>query len=120
MEYSTIIIITFSSIIFQVICGLLCENILRSKGYGKDNKNPCNGFAWGLFLGVIGLVVCATMTPVNTECKKSNNSPNKNVSDKETIRINQIKKYKDLLDSGAITEEEFIQAKNRILNKTSK
>ena len=62
--------IIVSSILFYIllylipctICGFVGRHIVRQKGY-DDAEN--HGFAWGFFLAVIGLIVCATKPDKN-------------------------------------------------------
>ena len=63
---NTITIIT--AIIIGLVCGFICRFILSGKGYeGSDN----HGFAWGFWLGIIGLIVCAAkpnnIQPISTQ-----------------------------------------------------
>lgn len=69
----------------------------RKKGYK-------NGFAWGFWLNIIGIIVIA-IRPFN------NTKVNKQMSTK----ADEITKYRKLLDSGAITQEEYEKLKKEIL-----
>ena len=126
-----VIIYVISGIIF----GVVCKSIVASKGYDdKDN----NGFAWGFFLGIIGLIVCCVkpsvlqqnqrMIPRTWVCscgavndlnlgdycmicgkKKPDNKST------QTDATSEIKKYKQLLDEGIITQEDFEAKKKQLL-----
>lgn len=130
-------------IILNIIFGDICLSILSSKGYGegygltKIYKN--NGFWWGFFLGVIGIIVCALKPDLRFYISQANarnreqeqeiyieNKENLIKDENDTITqytknqtIEQIKEYKKLLDDGAITEEEYNQIKKNILNLSS-
>lgn len=67
MQSSVFKIIAF--IIVRIIIGLICRRIVSYKRY-PDSEN--HGFAWGGWLGIIGLIVCA--------CKSNYTSSNKNSS----------------------------------------
>lgn len=45
----------FGYLINGIIWGVICRAIVNSKGYSSDENH---GFAWGFFLGLIGLIVC--------------------------------------------------------------
>jgi len=49
-------------IIGLIICGFITQGINKSKGYE-------GGFAWGLFLGIIGIIVVA-VRPYHPDWKK--------------------------------------------------
>jgi len=54
---------------------------------------------------------------VFNEFKSKENTPTEEKSkSSETSVADEIKKFKDLLDSGAITEEEFENTKKKLLN----
>ena len=54
------IIAAVVGLIVAVVLGFVCRNIVKGKGY-PDQLN--HGFAWGFWLGLIGLVVCACKQP---------------------------------------------------------
>ena len=76
----------------------ICRAI--SKGRGMDG-----GFWWGL-LGIIGIIVVAVRP--NDKQRTSNTG---------LTRAEELKKYKELLDSGAITQEEFEMKKTELLGQ---
>jgi Short C-terminal domain len=65
------------------------------------------GLLLGLFLGFIGIIIvyCTSRTDRQVFINYNNISA-----------ADELKKYKDLLDSGAITEAEYNLQKSRILN----
>jgi uncharacterized membrane protein len=75
--------------------------------YIADKKGIKNGFAWGFFLNIIGLIVVGVLPNENTQKVESVNSVTENAE--------AIKKFKELLDMGAITEEEFEIKKKELL-----
>lgn len=103
----------FVAIIQGLIWGFIAQIISENKGYE-------DGFFWGFFLGIIGLIVVA--------CKPDNNSSydsallsketeeEKDKSEKELLNVQKLKSYKELLDSGVITQEEFDKKKSELLD----
>ncbi len=62
-EFTTILIIAaVVGIVVAFVMGFVCRTIVRGKGY-PDELN--HGFAWGFWLGVIGLIVCAVKPNYN-------------------------------------------------------
>ena len=72
----------------------------------KRNIGATAGFFLGLFIGIFGLII------VLCSDKKQDLSYFQSPSVPD-----QLKKYKDLLDSGAITEAEYNVQKDRLLNQ---
>lgn len=142
-------------IVDGLIFGFVCRAIVAGKGYTSENGYTNHGFAWGFWLGIIGVIVCACKREIPMTYEEKENSitdkadvismdlesngfwkcPNCgklyskyatececgyvkpvdiDVSD-ENKRIEQLKQYKELLDNGAITEEEYDEVKGRIL-----
>ena len=104
----------FAVIIQGLIWGFVAQIISENKGYE-------DGFFWGFFLGIMGIIVVA--------CKPDNNSSyalallskeaaeeEKDKSEKELLNVQKLKSYKDLLDSGVITQEEFDKKKSELLD----
>ena len=86
--------------IVSIFMGVITEYIAKEKGRK-------GGFAWGFFLNIIGLIVVGVLPNENTQKVESVNSVTENAD--------AIKKYKELLDMGAITEEEFEIKKKELL-----
>ena len=91
-----------------VICAFASKTIMENKGYTDTTTYILLGF----FLGIIGVIIAATKpdlnvagarlgTPVQTSTGNSN--------------VEALKMYKELLDSGAITQEEFDEKKRQLL-----
>ena len=57
MNIKTIIIIA----VIHIISGSIAKAVVRGKNY-PNNKN--HGFAWGFFLGILGLIICLFKTPM--------------------------------------------------------
>jgi hypothetical protein len=68
---------------------------------------PTAGLVLGLFLNWIGIIIVYCTPRINEQ--KLYNFPNQSSAD-------ELKKYKELLDSGTITETEYQIQKARILN----
>jgi hypothetical protein len=90
---------------FGVPFGLVCYFVAIKRYIGGTA-----GFFLGFFLGPVGLIV------VLCSNKKEPAFP---FFPFESIH-DQLKKYKDLLDSGAITEAEYNLQKSRLLNSSPK
>ena len=86
-------------LLWSCIWGGITAYISYTKGYS-------GGFLWGALLGIIGLIV------VIARPKKELSKPE---SDIEATNLSKLKQYKELLDMGAITEEEFMQKKKELL-----
>lgn len=101
-------------IVWCIIWGIVTDKIIKNKGYTE------NWFWWGFFFGLIAVIVAAakpTKSHANSsfpiEEKKADAAVD--ASDEEKS-IKMMKEYKELLDSGVITQEEFEQKKAKILN----
>ena len=121
-----------------VIFGFAGSSIVEGKGYPqKDN----HGFAWGFWLGFLGIIVCVSKpaytilnlhriisfndnNTINTNIidNENNNNVENNAVNNSFINYNNafydadlVLKYKELLDSGAISQEEFETKKKEIL-----
>ena len=87
-----------------LIWGFVAHFIAKSKGYD-------NGFFWGFFLGLIGLIVVCARPAINKEDEEYNESQIRKNS------IESLQKLTDLYDNGMITEEEYKSKKKRLLDK---
>jgi uncharacterized membrane protein YeaQ/YmgE (transglycosylase-associated protein family)/predicted Zn-ribbon and HTH transcriptional regulator len=101
MEYIII------ALVMGVIWGFVGRAIVGSKGYdGSDN----HGFAWGFWLGIIGLIVCASK-PANISYNY-NNKPlfqdqNDSTMADTTNVVRELENLKKLKDIEMISDEEF-------------
>lgn len=90
-------------LIIAIALGIICKNIGVKKGYGAGIS-----FCAGFFLGLIGLVVMLVLEDKN-RTKTAQTPSVESVAD-------EIIKYKQLLDEGIITEEEFSAKKTELLD----
>ena len=96
--------------------GFATKKVIENKGYRE------NWFWWGFFFGLIALIVALTKPERfrNTSAPVSAyTAPVKSEADKELDNINRLKGYKELLDSGAISQEEFDAQKAKIFPNSS-
>lgn len=85
----------------NLLCAALCKRLAEDKGYpGKK------WFRWGVLFGLLAVIEIIHKPNLNRA-----------VSQKEKNTIDVLREYKQLLDSGAITPEEFERLKARLLNK---
>ena len=97
-----------------IILGLVCafiwakvvDGIIENKGYEED------WFWWGFFFGPIAFIIALTKPDLNKIYMDSQFYDEYQF----TSSADEIKKYKDLLDSGAITQEEFDAKKKQLLD----
>ena len=68
-------------------------------------KGIYTGYVWGYFLGLIGFIVMCVLKGDDVEIQKENTGN----------KYDDLEKLMKLKEQGAITEEEFIKEKNRIL-----
>lgn len=122
MNTDIILYIIIFSIIYAVIgsiIGYISFTILNEKGYSEKNGEKNYGFVLGFFLSLIGLIICICKPSLikKEEQPKIDAKPIQTTTtiSNEDKRIEQLKQYKELLDSGAITQEEYDEAKGRIL-----
>lgn len=81
-------------IVIWIACAFICGNIASKKGYSYSL------FAFiGLITGIIGVIVAAVMPD------KKQGAGN----------ADALLKYKELLDKGVITQEEFDAKKNELM-----
>lgn len=102
MEYWLIILI--AGIIWGLVWGFATKAVINNKGYKE------NWFFWGFIFGFIALIVaCAKPAASSVNSTKGNE-----ISEK--AKVDAILKYKDLLDVGAITQEEYDKKKKELLD----
>ena len=100
---------TLSLFIIPIICGLISRGI--SKGRGMHG-----GFWWGFFLLIIGIIVVA-VRPNDKQTASDSETRNVIIEDTQSFisDTESIKRYKELLDCGAITQEEYDAKKKQLL-----
>ncbi|MBQ7146890.1 MAG: SHOCT domain-containing protein [Lachnospiraceae bacterium] len=115
IAWGTIIFYTLLCIGIQVAFGFATKKVIENKGYRE------NWFWWGFFFGLIALIVAFSKPEKNSRNTPAPvyTAPVKSETDKELDRINKLKGYKELLDSGAITQEEFDAQKAKIFPQPS-
>lgn len=115
----TVLVSIAISLGIAIVCGVISKKINESKGRR-------GGFAWGFFLGVIGIIVVACrsdLNQTNTVNPGYNNQVNNTINSNNALQQDknvkspkeELASYKDLLDSGLITQEEFDAKKKQIL-----
>lgn len=90
-------IMLLPAIIVGAICGAICYTLGKKKGY-----SPAAFGAMGFFLAVIGVIIALVL-------------PDKNDGSREAAAADGLIKYKELLDTGVITQEEFDKKKSELL-----
>ncbi len=90
-------ILLMPAIIVGAICCAICYTLGKRKGY-----TPAGFGAMGFFLGVIGLIIALVL-------------PDKNDGSHRAATADSLLKYKELLDKGVISQEEFEAKKNELL-----
>ncbi len=87
-----------------VVWGFVTRAIVKGKGYENYNS----WFWCGFLLAIIGVIVVACKPAVNATQSYALVQPQASEAD-------ELKKYKELLDSGAITQAEYESKKKQIL-----
>lgn len=100
------------AMIIIVAIGLLWSYLGRYVGLKKGINS---GYIWGYCLGFIGLVIVCILPSENNNIN-NNIFNNRNTNLVNVSVTDEIKKYKELLDAGAITEEEYNIKKKELLN----
>lgn len=80
-----------------VVSGFIAKGIGEKKGYGAGLS-----FCAGFFLFILGIIIMAVV-------------PDKNGKEEEVTSADALLKYKELLDAGAISQEEFDVKKKELL-----
>lgn len=110
--------------IIDFIFGLISLSVAKSKGRS-------GGWFWtGFLLGIIGLIIVCCLSKANNVTqpndevifKDPNPLPSRPLTDEpsetrnhRTDKFEEIRKYKELLDEGIITQEEFEAKKKELL-----
>ena len=99
-------------LIVNIIFGIATRAISRSKGYD-------GGFAWGFFLGIIGIIVVACKANINntSNYQSSNQTRNDSYISRTESCTSELERLAKLHDSGALSDAEFNDAKQRLLAK---
>ena len=99
--------VAFVIVLDGVVWGFVTRAIVKGKGYESYNS----WFWCGFFLALIGVIVAACKPAVNTTQSYAPVPVQPQASDAD-----ELKKYKELLDSGAITQEEYDAKKKQLLH----
>lgn len=93
-----------------------------SSRYIGLKKGYTNCYWFGFWLGFIGFIIVCVLPPEESENNKGTVNKTKIINDyelpkalKPTNRVSELKEYKELLDSGIITKEEFEAKKKQLL-----
>lgn len=101
--YGTMVVIyCIVALVICVVFGIVTANLAKKKGYSYGAF-----FAVGFFLCLIGLIIVLVIE-----------DKNKKVPESEAA--NSLLKYKQLMDEGVITEEEFNDKKSELLKSNAK
>lgn len=109
--------------IFILILAFLCfgEGMILVWDYKTTFLSPVNVIYWGICILLIILAIAKRSANVIEETEEPKDL-SENKVEKEVVEqpvkideVEQIRKYKDLLDSGAITQEEYDTKKKQIL-----
>ena len=114
-EVATVVGIVIMAYFFtDIIWGFICRSIVASKNYPEELNH---GFAWGFFLNLIGLIVCAcTPNYFQTYSGRMNAGQiDTHIRQQQAPVSEQITELKSMLDEGLITEEEFAAKKKQLL-----
>lgn len=116
IEGISIVLIIFVIEVIAVILCVICHKILERKGYPNERNY---GSIWGFFLGIIGLAVCLFS---HTNIKSDNENTviqtdtNKMVKQEDQLEnVEELMKYKQLLDTGGITQDDFDKKKKELI-----
>ena len=99
MGIPELMIISFPAIVCGIVCCAICYILGKKKGY-----NPTAFGVMGFFLAVIGVIIALIL-------------PDKNDGSHQVATADSLIKYKELLDKGVITQEEFEKKKSELLGQ---
>jgi uncharacterized membrane protein len=93
------------AIVVALICGAASYSIVKEKGY---TEGLYTYFILGLCLGLLGVILAAVKP-------ESPNKQSNGINNKKDANLDMLMKYKELLDMGAITQEEFDKKKSELM-----
>ena len=99
--------------IFAFIFGLVTMSIATSKGRSA-------GWFWmGFFFDIIGIIIISCLPDVRNQkpavAANVDSETAKGINEPQIDKFDEIRKYKELLDDGIITQEEFETKKKELL-----
>ena len=98
-------------LVFQCFFGLGTRSINQSKGYE-------GGFAWGFFLGIIGIVIVACKENNQTKTKQhGESSATTSSSIAFDSKAGELERLGKLHNDGILTDAEFAEAKKKLISK---
>lgn len=105
--FSTLLITITVLIVVAMLCifGLISNKINKDKGYRS-------GFAWGFFLGILGIII-VTLRPAAVQ--QANVKDNAQQHSQSATLEERLAETKNLLDKGIITNEEYAERRKKIL-----
>ena len=113
-ESKFFILLPLSQVVLFVIIAVMISNA-SDVNEGLLLTQAFNAKTWHLFYPELGLLIISLIfCIVEKVSKESNHSKNNN---QQFSIADELKKYKDLFDSGAINQEEFEKKKKELLNK---
>ena len=93
--------------LFGYIWGVIVSKVMKRKGYIE------NWFWAGFFLRLIAIIIALCKPNLNDQFHR-NYQTNPHIREKEIVE--EIRSFKQLLDEGIITQEEFEKKKESLLN----
>lgn len=102
-------------LIILIIWGCIWGGIATAVG----NSKGINGFWWGFFLGLIGVIVVGCMDSKKTQPQETlvvKQVPNQSPKTSNLDKYEELEKLAKLKEQGAITDDEFNSLKKEILN----
>ena len=97
-------------LVLHIVFGLASRSINQSKGYE-------GGFAWGFWLGIIGIIVVACKANKNAYTTQDVNEPVNSTSTKSISNTTELERLAKLHQSGALSDAEFTEAKQKLISK---
>ena len=85
-------------LIYCIVCGIIAKHINESKGYS-------NGFAWGAWLGVIGIIIVACKPKCAEEPPTSKES------------LDMLGQLASLHEKGVLSDSEYEEKKKKLIEK---
>jgi hypothetical protein len=110
------------ALIVGIVFGFVCRAIVRNKGYDAADNH---GFAWGFWLGIIGLIVCASKSECNYSYGYSKplfpveEKPVDKLEDTTSI-VRELENLQKMKEMKLISDENFDKKETELKNLYSK